>query len=226
MYKKNKIIICILVIAIVTAAVICILVSRHGGKNDGRNLLSEKILMGEGIELQTLSDYTGPYVEDGSNEPISGVLAARFVNKTDRDLEYAVICLNIDGESYLFSLSAIPAGASVVALETEKKAVPEKITDIQAELHYQVFYTREMDLAADKLAISGETGSLRIKNISDSTIENTIYVCYKNVSGDAYLGGIAYRAKIAGGMAPGAEQKISAAHFDSNSKIIFVSYGT
>ena len=82
------------------------------------------------------------------------------------------------------------------------------------------------DLAADKLAISGETGSLCIKNISDSTTENTIYVCYKNVSGDAYLGGIAYRAKIAGGMAPGAEQKISAAHFDSNSKIIFVSYGT
>ena len=226
MKKKNKMILLIAAAAAVLVAVICIFLPGNGGGNDGENLLSEKMLLGEGIELQALSGYQGPYVEDGSNEPVEGVLAAGFANRTGRDLEYAVVCLNIDGESYVFSLSAIPAGASVVALETEKKAVPEKITDIQAELHYQVFYTREMDLAADKLAISGETGSLRIKNISDSTIENTIYVCYKNVSGDAYLGGIAYRAKIAGGMAPGAEQKISAAHFDSNSKIIFVSYGT
>lgn len=225
MKKKNKMILLIAAAAAVLVAVICILLPGNGGGNDGENLLSEKMLLGEGIELQALSGYQGPYVEDGSNEPVEGVLAAGFANRTGRDLEYAVVCLNIDGESYVFSLSAIPAGANVIALEAEKKAAPGEVTHIQGELQYQVFYAQEMDMASDKLSISGEAGTLRVKNTTDSAIEGTIYVCYKNRSGEAFLGGIAYRAKIAGGLAPGAEQEISAAHFNDNSEIVFVSYG-
>ena len=120
MKKKNKMILLIAAAAAVLVAVICILLPGNGGGNDGENLLSEKMLLGEGIELQALSGYQGPYVEDGTDDIVSDVLAITVRNDGDKTVQYAHIILTQGETAYEFDVTTLPVGASAQLLELSR----------------------------------------------------------------------------------------------------------
>ena len=179
----------------------------------------------EGLVLTDLGNYTGMYMEDGSNEIVSGVMMLILRNDSGADLQLARLALAYTGTVCEFELTNLPAGQSVVLLEKSRQAVPEGDI-IAAAAENVVFFSEPMSIHEDIFEISGLDGMLNIKNISDTDIAGDIYIYYKNSSSDLLYGGITYRTRVEGGLAAGEIKQLVAAHYSEGaSTITSVTYG-
>ena len=77
----------------------------------------------------------------------------------------------------------------------------------------------------DALQLDATDLTIKVTNVSGEDITGDIYVYYKTVANDMYMGGITYRAKIEGGLAAGASAECYAGHYTQKySEILFVTY--
>ena len=224
MKKKNKMILLIAAAAAVLVAVICILLPGNGGGNDGENLLSEKMLLGEGIELQALSGYQGPYVEDGTDDIVSDVLAITIRNDGDKTVQYAHIILTQGETAYEFDVTTLPVGASAQLLELSRQPMPDNTDGMTAQVTACAVFDTEPTMCEDVFQIETQDTAITITNNSGSDINGQIYVYYKIAYGDLYMGGITYRVGVAG-LKAGESSTCYAGHFSTDySKLMFVTY--
>lgn len=224
MKKKNKMILLIAAAAAVLVAVICIFLPGNGGGNDGENLLSEKMLLGEGIELQALSGYQGPYVEDGTDDIVSDVLAITVRNDGDKTVQYAHIVLTQGETAYEFDVTTLPVGASVQLLELSRQPMPDNTDGMTAQVTACAVFDTEPTMCEDVFQIETQDTAITITNNSGSDITGQIYVYYKIAYGDLYMGGITYRVGTAG-LKAGESTTCYAGHFSTDySKLMFVTY--
>lgn len=224
MKKKNKMILLIAAVAAVLVAVICILLPGNGGGNDGENLLSEKMLLGEGIELQALSGYQGPYVEDGTDDIVSDVLAITVRNDGDKTVQYAHIILMQGETAYEFDVTTLPVGASAQLLELSRQPMPDSTDGMTAQVTACAVFDTEPTMCEDVFQIETQDTAITITNNSGSDITGQIYVYYKIAYGDLYMGGITYRVGAAG-LKAGESTTCYAGHFSTDySKLMFVTY--
>ena len=224
MKKKNKMILLIAAAAAVIVAVICILLPGNGGGNDGENLLSEKMLLGEGIELQALSGYQGPYVEDGTDDIVSDVLAITVRNDGDKTVQYAHIILTQGETAYEFDVTTLPVGASAQLLELSRQPMPDNTDGMTAQVTACAVFDTEPTMCEDVFQIETQDTAITITNNSGSDITGQIYVYYKIAYGDLYMGGITYRVGTAG-LKAGESTTCYAGHFSTDySKLMFVTY--
>ena len=224
MKKKNKMILLIAAAAAVLVAVICILLPGNGGGNDGENLLSEKMLLGEGIELQALSGYQGPYVEDGTDDIVSDVLAITVRNDGDKTVQYAHIILTQGETVYEFDVTTLPVGASAQLLELSRQPMPDSTDGMTAQVTACAVFDTEPTMCEDVFQIETQDTAITITNNSGSDITGQIYVYYKIAYGDLYMGGITYRVGTAG-LKAGESTTCYAGHFSTDySKLMFVTY--
>ena len=224
MKKKNKMILLIAAAAAVLVAVICIFLPGNGGGNDGENLLSEKMLLGEGIELQALSGYQGPYVEDGTDDIVSDVLAIPVRNDGDKTVQYAHIILTQGETAYEFDVTTLPVGASAQLLELSRQPMPDSTDGMTAQVTACAVFDTEPTMCEDVFQIETQDTAITITNNSDSDITGQIYVYYKIAYGDLYMGGITYRVGAAG-LKAGESTTCYAGHFSTDySKLMFVTY--
>lgn len=224
MKKKNKMILLIAAAAAVLVAVICILLPGNGGGNDGENLLSEKMLLGEGIELQALSGYQGPYVEDGTDDIVSDVLAITVRNDGDKTVQYAHIILTQGETAYEFDVTTLPVGASAQLLELSRQPMPDSTDGMTAQVTACAVFDTEPTMCEDVFQIETQDTAITITNNSGSDITGQIYVYYKIAYGDLYMGGITYRVGTAG-LKAGESTTCYAGHFSTDySKLMFVTY--
>ena len=224
MKKKNKMILLIAAAAAVLVAVICILLPGNGGGNDGENLLSEKMLLGEGIELQALSGYQGPYVEDGTDDIVSDVLAITVRNDGDKTVQYAHIILMQGETAYEFDVTTLPVGASAQLLELSRQPMPDNTDGMTAQVTACAVFDTEPTMCEDVFQIETQDTAITITNNSGSDITGQIYVYYKIAYGDLYMGGITYRVGAAG-LKAGESTTCYAGHFSTDySKLMFVTY--
>ena len=224
MKKKNKMILLIAAAAAVIVAVICILLPGNGGGNDGENLLSEKMLLGEGIELQALSGYQGPYVEDGTDDIVSDVLAITVRNDGDKTVQYAHIILTQGETAYEFDVTTLPVGASAQLLELSRQPMPDSTDGMTAQVTACAVFDTEPTMCEDVFQIETQDTAITITNNSGSDITGQIYVYYKIAYGDLYMGGITYRVGTAG-LKAGESTTCYAGHFSTDySKLMFVTY--
>ena len=224
MKKKNKMILLIAAAAAVLVAVICILLPGNGGGNDGENLLSEKMLLGEGIELQALSGYQGPYVEDGTDDIVSDVLAITVRNDGDKTVQYAHIILTQGETAYEFDVTTLPVGASAQLLELSRQPMPDNTDGMTAQVTAYAVFDTEPTMCEDVFQIETQDTAITITNNSGSDITGQIYVYYKIAYGDLYMGGITYRVGTAG-LKAGESTTCYAGHFSTDySKLMFVTY--
>lgn len=180
--------------------------------------------VGEGLVIDHAGRYAGMFVEDGSDEIVSGILALTLTNTGDRMLQYARFSVACAGETYSFEISSIPSGASVQTLELGRKAAPESFDNAEITVDMLSFFDEEPSLYADVFEISASDNSITVRNISGRSIAGDIYVYYKTVSDGLYMGGITYRAN-AGGLASGEEFTAYAGHYlADSSEILFVTY--
>lgn len=224
MKKKNKMILLIAAAAAVLVAVICIFLPGNGGGNDGENLLSEKMLLGEGIELQALSGYQGPYVEDGTDDIVSDVLAITVRNDGDKTVQYAHIILTQGETAYEFDVTTLPVGASAQLLELSRQPMPDNTDGMTAQVTACAVFDTEPTMCEDVFQIETQDTAITITNNSGSDITGQIYVYYKIAYGDLYMGGITYRVGTAG-LKAGESTTCYAGHFSTDySKLMFATY--
>ena len=175
------------------------------------------------VTVDTVYTATGYFPEDGTDEGVKNVLAAKFTNTSDRTLEYMTVVLTVNGEAYNFALTTIPAGASVYVFNTDRKTAPKTVTEISAESGYEIFFAKEPDLKKEKLSFEIQNGTIVVTNISGDDITSDIYVYYKSTADSGYLGGITYRFTVSGGLRAGQSFNAYAPHaYAHMTEIMFV----
>ena len=165
--------------------------------------------------------YDGIFLEDGSNEEITGVAAMVLTNTADTAVEFAGITLTAGTETWEFRASAIPAGATVVVQEANRTHFRETAYgDCKAD----VATLPELEMSSDQVEVTEHGGnSLTVTNLTGASIP-VVRVFYKYYleDMDAYVGGIAYTAKVEN-LEAGASVQITPTHYASgSSRVVMV----
>lgn len=187
----------------------------------------DPIILNDSLVISDAGSYTGIYMEDGTDDPVTGVLKIVVTNVSEEPVQYAQINLDVEGETASFSVTALPAGASAVLLEHSRMKWREDVDymSVSAKCEAMAMFDRELSLQEDKLKIQTLDGALNITNISGEDITDTIILCYKGYQNDMYYGGIAYRIRLQGGLKAGELRQIIAEHFqEPGSRMVFAEF--
>lgn len=172
--------------------------------------------LGNGLMITDLGAYTGIYMEDGSDELISGVMMIIVTNQGEQTLQYAGITLSSQSGDAVFTLSTLEPGASVVVLEAERRQYKEDDSFTEAKAENVVFFQEPLSVRDDLFEIQTLDGGFNITNVSGRDITGKIVIYYKYSSGSLYYGGITYRGSIEGGLAAGEVRQIMSPHFSAS----------
>lgn len=188
--------------------------------------LQKPIDLGSGLKLTKLSEVTGNFPEDGSDEYVESMLSATFLNEGDKAIQYASVKVTVGEETYSFEFSTLPEEKTVRVFEANKKNLTGVPGAILAEIETIAYFQEEPSIYENDLEITISDGVICVKNISEKDINKEISVFYKTVSGDTLIGGITYRFRVPAGLAAGEEYKGIAMHAsDKASKVLFITYG-
>lgn len=175
---------------------------------------------GTSLTIENISSYDGIFLEDGSDQEVSGIAAMVLKNTGDVNVEYARITLTRDGEELQFEASDIPAGATVVVQEKNKAAYGSgTFTDcsgITAELD-------SFEMSEDKVSVEEtEEGSLQVTNLTEEEIP-CVRIFYKFYMEDqqSYVGGITYTAKLTN-LGAGSSQTVTPSHYAAGSSQVLM----
>lgn len=206
---------------VVTIAVVVLLVS---GKDSSEETSSDSFFqkaeliqnepeqLCDGLLLQGVGSYTGIFLEDGSEDQVTDVMMIQLKNTGKKDLQLANLSLAFESFTAEFDITNLPAGATMVVLEKNRRPYVEQ-RYMNMALSNLVFFDKNLDIVSDLYEITGTSGEINLKNISNLSVEKDIYVSYKYMSGNIFYGGITFRAKLPGGLKPGETKQISAQHF-------------
>lgn len=178
--------------------------------------------VGDGaLAVVSVGEYTGAYIEDGTDIMVENVAAVIVQNISDKPIQHATLNLSTGEEKlYTFALSTLPVGRSALVLDTDKKllAADTEITTFSADVKKcDVFETN-----SDKIKVTFENGVLKLTNLTDSDFRG-VYVRYKNfTAGNVYFGGITYSASFDNVGAKGTYEYKAAHYYKDYSQIIMV----
>lgn len=179
--------------------------------------------LGHGLYVTEVGSYTGPFVEDGSDEPIAGVLMLKVANRGEAAIEYGVITLPVAQGQAEFTLSALLPGQTVVLLEQNRLPWSSQEQYLYPLLHDTVYYTQPLDLQEDRLSLQLLEGGMNVTNISGQDITGEIVIYYKNMQQGLYYGGITYRLRISTGLKAGESCQLVSSHLHKTAtQILFL----
>ena len=196
----------------------------HATETTEPEVLDGRILR-DALRIRNIGEYVGIYVEDGSDEAVSGLLMLEVENISAEPIQYAQINLTVGEETAEFTVSVLPAGGTAVLIEQNRMTYEEGVNyaEAEAECVHLAGFEKPLSLHEDKLKIQILDGAANILNVSDEPIQGTIVICYKNITNGVYHGGIAYRIRIEGGMKAGELKQVMATHLhETGSEILFV----
>lgn len=176
---------------------------------------NQTAFLGRDLYITHVGNYTGAYMEDGSDEVVSDVLMIILKNEGDMPLQLARITLEYADFTANFEATNVPAGEMVVLLEKNRH---EYVSDnfYGAAATDVVFFQKDMSLQEDKLKITGANGSLTVENLTNEEM-GEIYIYYKNSASDGlFYGGITYRTRVAAGLKPGKSTTVTTGHYYAN----------
>lgn len=227
MKNKKMIVISAIFLLCVLAIAIIVIVLRDGSSAQDElkidDISTDASL--EAISIEDAQSISGMFVEDGSDEVLNSIFAVDFKNNSEKMLQYAKLVLTVDGEEFTFEISTVPAGATVRAMEMNKKDIPHSSKKCEFRCENVAWFEEEPDLCADTISIIERDGGLIVTNESEEEITAPIYLYYKNCDSGTYIGGITYRAVVTENLTKGQSTAVGAQHFNPGaSEIIFVTY--
>lgn len=182
--------------------------------------------LSHGISITNLGSYTGLYMEDGTDEIVSGIMMIQVTNTGDENIEYAEITLGLGEERAHFQLSTLPVGATVILLETNRMPYDATAEITEAVAENVAVFQKELSVCADQIQLQVLEGMVNVKNISGEDIKGDIMIYYKNYTSGIYYGGITYMIRISGGLKANEIRQSVAAHISpSTSSVMFVTCG-
>ena len=173
---------------------------------------------GTDLVIQKMDSYDGIFLEDGSDQSVTGICALVLVNKGSVGVEYANIEIAQNGKTLVFKATALPAGATIVVQEAGTAAY--SAADCTA-CTADVAVAEIFEMSASRIEVKeNDDGSLQVTNLTNETIP-TVRLFYKFAleKGTVYVGGITYTAKITD-LGPGASQQVIPSHYAAGSSEI------
>lgn len=188
-------------------------------------LKETSINLGNGMRITEVGEYTGIYMEDGSDEVVSGIMMIAVKNEGEDTIQYAEIKLPVGDEEASFTMSTLIPGSTMILLEQNRMDYVEA-EYTTAVVENVVVFDEPLNLCEDKLKLQILDGAINVSNISGEDINGDITIYYKNSASDVFYGGITYRVRIEGGLKKDEIKQIMANHFsESGSTIMFVTCG-
>lgn len=177
------------------------------------------------LKVTAVGRYTGAYVEDGTDEEVTDVLALIVENTGDSWVEYAELTMDCGGQTARFVLSVLPSGSSALLMETSRMTyAPGTDYSVKGEAKVAELSTGVMDFSGEFVLYPND-GVINVENVSGEDHSETVSVCYKNHRYGLYIGGICYRARFENGIAAGEiAQSIQTHYTNEDSVILFMSY--
>lgn len=178
-----------------------------------------------GMRIVDVGKYTGIYMEDGTDEIVSGLLMIIVENTGTQDVQYAQIKMQIGNQTATFKMSTLPAGESIILLEQERMPYTEG-TITWAAAEDVVLFPEPMSLRQDRIQLQALNGAINVTNISGEDITGDVVIYYKNYTYGQLYGGVTYRCVIRGGIKAGEMKQIHAQHYRPTvSRVMFVTCG-
>lgn len=178
------------------------------------------------IKIKEISSYTGPYMEDGSDDAVENVMQILVKNIGQEPLQYAKIVLISDGEEAVFEMTTLYPGESMAVLEADRKTCSEDTVYTSVRAENIAYFQYVPSNYEDKLWIQPLDGGFNIKNVSDEDIVGKIVIYFKNYTADRYAGGITYSGTIKNGLKAGEIRQVMSSHFSaSDTRVVFVTIG-
>ena len=182
---------------------------------------TQTAFLGNNLYITDIGNYTGMYMEDGSDEIVTNILMIILKNEGETALQLARINLEYPEFTANFEVTNLPAGESVVLLEKNRH---EYVSDyyLRATAENVVFFQEPMSLLEDKIKLCGSKGFIEVENLTDEDM-GEIYIYYKNSAVDLLYGGITNRARVEGGLRAGKKTTVMTNHYSpTNSTILNV----
>lgn len=151
-------------------------------------------ISGTNLIAQEISSYEGPFLEDGTDREVVNVAALHVHNSGNTEVYKARIALFWSDGFYIFEADHIPAGETVVILESSGSLYRQG-NYIQCngwqELGHGVAVSE--DVSVTDIAL----GTVVVNNLTDETLRN-VCVYYKTWLSppNVYVGGITYMVQI------------------------------
>lgn len=180
--------------------------------------------LGWGLMLTEVKSYAGLYLEDGSDEVVSGIMMVRVKNMGSELIQLAnITAQDAAGNSYSFQLTTLLPGAEMTVLESGRAAYSAEVEIVDAAANDVAVFSEVPSMHEDILSFECSDYTIKVKNISEADFPGG-RVFYKSVSGSLYIGGITYTVTIPA-LGPGEETVLSARHYyEGASALVFVTY--
>ncbi len=193
-------------------------VQQAGPSEDGPLYLNDELC------IVHAGNFSGRYVEDGSDMEILEVFAVVVENRGNRTLQLAQFQIHDGVNTFDFRLTTLPPGERAVVQDLNKGALTDSGAHLSASVETLVHFQQEPSVHEDTFAVSGGEGYVEVRNLTDAEIPGPIYLYYKTRTADGYAGGITYRLTIPG-LAAGQTYQTAAAHFWlGSSQVMFLDY--
>lgn len=223
---NKKIIITIIIVALAIVGLFFALTRIGAGSPGAANDIKKGLPVdaGYGIQVTAIDGYTGPYMEDASDEPVTDVMMIQVKNTGEEDIQYAEITLTGQLEKdAVFKFSTLKKGETMMVLEANKQQYKENDKYTQVTAANVAYFQNKPRLYADKLEIQPLDGGLNVINTSDEDIDGEIVIYFKGCDGDMLMGGITYRGRIPGGILAGGITQLMSENFTKeNTKVAFI----
>ena len=149
------------------------------------------------MEILSIGQYSGKFLEDGSDKDKENILAIVVKNTSDKVIDYGEITMKISGKSgtLKFKVTNLKPGAAALVMESSGE-VEFNTNDKNIYIGSNSNTIKTISLKEDQIAITTKGNKITVENLTDKNI-NKVYVYYKTVStGNCYLGGVTYRLKL------------------------------
>ena len=164
------------------------------------------------IAIRRLNPYSGPFVEDGTDEMVTNVLALQFRNDSQQAVQYAEYVFDINGEEVAFKLSNLDVGQRCVVLAANRHAYnANEVLKLKSRLVAAVDVLPSADNQILPVVVDD---TITVMNTSDQNIP-VARVFFKTyyAEEDTFFGGITYSITVENLPAGGSSEAVSPSHF-------------
>lgn len=182
--------------------------------------------LGNNLEIVDIGPYTGPFVEDGTDEEVTDVLMIVIRNNGKETLKHADLSMKYGDEKAKFEISTLLPDSEMIVLEKNRVAYSAEAKISKLELKNREFFEEKLNLYDDDFQIIQSDGEFEVENVSGIAAEGPVTIYFKNLSGNRYLGGITYSVVVEDGIAPTEIVQVAAEHFTlDNSELMYITIG-
>lgn len=176
------------------------------------------IVPGTSLVAEQIVSYDGNYVEDGSEEYVTGIAALYLHNSGKTMVSSCRVIVQLESGFYRFEATCIPPGATVLVQEQGRR--PYNNLAILSVGGNAARGAKDHNI--EGLCIENFMGGLRLRNNVEIDYEN-IAIAHKNYAQDQnlFIGGVTYITYV-GGLKMAEQVDIWPVHFNEACKIVYI----